>query len=49
MYKQILIDGILTYLFHPEELDELLKDSNKPKDFFNVFSGIRSAFRKLHI
>lgn len=35
MYKQILIDGILTYLFHPEELDELLKDSNKPEDFLN--------------
>lgn len=33
MYKEIWIDGILTYLFHPEDLDELLEDSCKTEDF----------------
>ena len=35
MYNEIWVDGILTYLFHLEDLDELLKDSSKPEDFKN--------------
>lgn len=29
MYKQVRIDGIETYLFLPEELEDILRDSSK--------------------
>ncbi len=33
MYKQVHIDGIETYLFLTEELEDILRDSSKPDEF----------------
>ena len=46
MYKQVHIDGIETYLFLPEELEDILRDSSKPDEFLRcILDGSGRRFR----
>ena len=47
MYKQVRIDGIETYLFLPEELEDILRDSSKPDEFLRCIMWHRKCVREI--
>lgn len=47
MYKQVCIDGIQTYLFRADELEEVLVDSGRPKEFLRCIRWHRKRVREI--
>ena len=47
MYKQVRIDGIETYLFLPEELEDILRDSSKSDEFQRCIMWHRKCVREI--